>query len=71
LMGPNMAALVDHLVTTARIDDITITPGANAYMFGRENGDGPFTCAWIDNTFEIIHRNHNDFGTTLRFAKVA
>lgn len=71
LQGPNMAALINHLVATNRIADLTITPPANAYLYGRENGDGPFTCSWIDNQIEIVHRGFNDFGTTLKFAKVA
>lgn len=71
LLRVNMAELIEHLTGTVRIADLTITPPANAYMFGRENGDGPFTCKWIDNKIEIVHRGHDDFGTTLRFAKVA
>jgi len=71
LLGPNMAALIDHLVGTVRVANVTLTPPANAYLYGRENGDGPFTCKWIDNEIEIVHRGYNDFGTTLKFAKVA
>lgn len=75
LQGPNMAALINHLTGTVRANALNIYPPTNAYLFGRENGDGDedglFVCNWIDESFEIVHRAFNDFGVTLNFAKAA
>lgn len=66
------AALIDHLVTTVRAANVTITPGAsNGYIFGAQKGEGPFVCNWLDEVVPISHTGWDQFEFPLNFQYVS
>jgi hypothetical protein len=69
LLGSNMAALIAFLSgASGRATDITITPPANAYLFGIKNGStDDYVCKWLNDEIEIVHNNYDNFSTSLKF----
>jgi hypothetical protein len=64
------AALINHLVVTVRAANLTITPPANTYLFGRDNAAAAYTCQWLDEEVDIIHRAFDRFEFALHFYMV-
>jgi hypothetical protein len=67
----NMGHLIHHLTNDVRGSAVNIVPPINAYMFGRENGDGTFSCKLIQNTITQTHQLHNMWKTNLKFSLVS
>jgi len=65
------AALINHLAGTVRDANLTITPPANTYLFGRDNEGAAYTCQWLNESIEIMHRSHDRFEFSLRFYMVS
>lgn len=73
LFGSNMGRLVDFLSgASGRATNISVTPPANAYLFGIENGStATYVCSWLDDELEIVHTNHDQFSASLNFGLIS
>lgn len=67
----NAAALLAHVQDTVRANDVTITPPANAFLFGREKTAPNYLCKLIQSEITVIHERHNLFNMDMTFYRIA
>ena len=62
------AALIDHVVSDIRANNVTIIAFGNNYIFGQEySGSGSYNCKLLNETITIQHTRHNGFNFNLSF----
>lgn len=62
------AALIDHLLTTVRNNNLNIITQAGNYLFGQPGGEsGNYTCQWLDSIVNIKHTRYDSFEFDLNF----